>query len=74
MKEEKFEYTIEKGKKGFCVWVKEGKVKHWIIDGSTILKDNTFRIGKNDKVWRIVAKKLKTPRWEKYEEYEVRKR
>jgi hypothetical protein len=74
MKEDKIKYAIEKGKKGFCIWVKEGKVGHWIIDGSTILEDNTFRISKDDKVWSIAVKKLKTPQWEKYEEYEVRKK
>jgi hypothetical protein len=66
----KIKYIIEKDKKGFCVWVKDGKIKHWIIDGSTILKDNTFRVSKG-KDWNIIVKKLKTLGSEGYDEYEV---
>lgn len=70
---EKIKYIIEKGKKGFVVWVKERKVKRWIIDGSTILEDNKFCISKNDRELNVIVKKLKTPPWEGYEEYEVKK-
>jgi hypothetical protein len=64
MKEEKIEYKIVKTKKGFTVWVKEGGVTHWIVDGSNLFEDNIIRIAKKISPWKIYPKKLKTMRWE----------
>ena len=51
---QKIKYEIEKDKRGFCVWVIENGEKHWIIDGSSIIEDNIFRVSHN-KYWQIRA-------------------
>ena len=38
---------LEVGEKGFCLWVKEDKVWHWIIDASKILETMEIVVTRN---------------------------
>ena len=41
---------IEVGKEGFCLWVKEDKVWHWVLDASKILETMELDISM-DTLW-----------------------
>lgn len=33
---------------GFTVWIRDGKIQHWVLDGSCLLKDGIVRLGCKD--------------------------
>lgn len=39
---------IEVSDTGFTVWIKDGKSRHWVLDGSCLTEDGTVRLGKSD--------------------------
>jgi len=66
MPKEPLKYKIEKTKNGVTVWIKDGKIWRWVVDASTIKKENMFWVAKE------FAKKIRTPKWETIHEYEVK--
>ena len=63
---------LEVGEKGFCLWVKEDKVWHWIIDASKILETMEIVVTRNT-LWGTKLVKEKGTRWDTHNRYRIEK-
>ena len=61
---------LEVGKEGFCLWVKEDNVWHWIIDASKILETMELVVSRNN-FWDTKLVKEKGRRWDVHNGYKI---
>ena len=61
---------LEVGEEGFCLWVKEDNVWHWIIDGSRILEAMELVISRNT-LWGTKLVREKGTRWDVHDRYKI---
>ena len=64
--------NLEVGKEGFCLWIKEEGVWHWIIDCSRILETMEIILSKNP-LWNIRLVRQKGMKWDVHSRYIVLK-
>ena len=64
---------LEVGEKGFCLWVKEDKVWHWIIDASKILETAELVVSRNT-LWETKLVREKGRRWDAHDKYRIEKK
>ena len=63
---------LEVGEKGFCLWVKEDRVWHWIIDASKILETMELVVSMNT-FWSTKLVREKGTKWDIHNRYKIEK-